>query len=78
MCLCLGPMKSGKTMLLRKLRGDEIDDATSVVQTNGINLFTMRSNDKQFELEIREVGGSMAPIWKHHLDRVFIFHEFSL
>ncbi|XP_058803132.1 ADP-ribosylation factor-like protein 16 [Phymastichus coffea] len=71
MCLCIGPMKSGKTLLLRKLRGDDIDDATSVVQTNGINLFMIRSNDKQFELEIREIGGSMAPIWKHHLDRVY-------
>ena len=63
-------MKSGKTLLLKNLRGDSIDDASSTVQSNGINLFNVRSKDGHFEIVIREIGGSMAPIWKHHLDRV--------
>ncbi|XP_001606840.1 ADP-ribosylation factor-like protein 16 [Nasonia vitripennis] len=71
MCLCLGPMKSGKTLLLKNLRGDSIDEANSTVQTNGINLFNVRNSDRHFELVIREIGGSMAPIWRHHLDRVY-------
>lgn len=73
MCLCVGPMKSGKTLLLKNLRGDSIDDANSTVQTNGINLFNVRNSDRHFELVIREIGGSMAPIWRHHLDRVIPF-----
>ncbi|XP_014218392.1 ADP-ribosylation factor-like protein 16 [Copidosoma floridanum] len=71
MCICLGPLKSGKTLLLRNLRGDLIDDAHYVVPTNGINLVTVKSADKHFDLVIREVGGSMVPIWKHHFDRVY-------
>lgn len=72
MCLCLGPLKSGKTMLLKNLRGDKIDEATITVRTNGVSLYTVRNAGKDFELVIREIGGSMAPIWHHHLDKVFL------
>ena len=70
MCICLGPIKSGKTLLLKNLRGDIIDDASNSVPTNGLNLFNVRNSDGRFEIEVREIGGSMAPIWKHHLDKV--------
>jgi ADP-ribosylation factor-like protein 1 len=73
MCICLGPLKSGKTLLLKNLSGEEIDEATSTVQTDGVNFFNIRNADGRFELEIREIGGSMTPIWKHHFDRVYLF-----
>ncbi|KAK0087323.1 hypothetical protein PV325_001263 [Microctonus aethiopoides] len=71
MCLCLGPAKSGKTLLMKKLQGDcDIDDAYQTVPTNGVNLYTIRSKDGHFDMVVREIGGSMAPIWKHYFDRV--------
>lgn len=73
MCLCLGPFRAGKTLLLRNLRGDEIDEATSTVKTDGLNLFDVRTKDKKFELSIKELGGSVAPIWTRFLDRVYTF-----
>lgn len=70
MCLCLGPSKSGKTFLMKYLQGDEVDDATHTVSTNGINLFTVKNNTGEFDMIIKEIGGSMAPIWKHYFDKV--------
>ncbi|CAK9813522.1 ADP-ribosylation factor-like protein 16 [Anthophora quadrimaculata] len=70
MCLCLGPIKSGKTFLMKRLQGDEIDDATHTVSTNGINLFTIKNNTGEFDIVIKEIGGSMAPIWKHYLNTI--------
>lgn len=70
MCLCLGPFKSGKTLLMKSLQGDEIDDATYTVATNGINLFTVKNGTGEFDMVIKEIGGSMAPIWKHYFDKV--------
>lgn len=70
MCLCLGPFKSGKTLLMKSLQGDEIDDATYTVPTNGINLFTVKNDTGEFDMVIKEIGGSMAPIWKHYFDKV--------
>lgn len=70
MCVCLGPLKSGKSLLLKNLCGDKIDDASSTVQTNGHKLYYVRNSDGHFDIEIREIGGSMIPIWRHYLDRV--------
>lgn len=71
MCLCLGPSKSGKTLLLKRLRGDEIEDATQTVPTNGVNLFVIKSRDGHFDTVIKEIGGNLAPMWKHYFDKVF-------
>lgn len=70
MCLCLGPLKSGKTLLMKSLQGDNIDDATHTVSTNGINLFTVKNGTGEFDMVIKEIGGNMAPIWKHYFDKV--------
>lgn len=72
MCLCLGPAKSGKTFLMKRLQGDGTDDATHTVSTNGINLFTVKNKAGEFDMVIKEIGGSMAPIWKHYFDKVYI------
>ncbi|XP_017891590.1 ADP-ribosylation factor-like protein 16 [Ceratina calcarata] len=70
MCLCLGPIKSGKTFLMKRLQGDVIDDAVNTVPTNGINHFTIKDSTGKFDTIVRDIGGSMAPIWKHYFDRV--------
>ncbi|XP_012275587.1 ADP-ribosylation factor-like protein 16 [Orussus abietinus] len=73
MCLCLGPAKSGKTLLMKRLHGDEIDETTNTVATNGTNLFAIKHEDETGrgrEIIVRELGGSMAPIWKHYFDGV--------
>lgn len=75
MCLCLGPVKSGKTFLMKRLQGDEIDNATHTVPTNGINLFTIKNTTGEFDMIIKEIGGSMAPIWKHYFKKVNFFSE---
>lgn len=75
MCLCLGPVKSGKTFLMKRLQGDEIDNATHTVSTNGINLFTIKNSTGEFDMIIKEIGGSMAPIWKHYFEKVNLFFE---
>lgn len=70
MCLCLGPAKSGKTFLMKRLQGDEIDDATQTVSTNGVNIFLVKNGAGEFDTIVKEIGGSMAPIWKHYFDKV--------
>ncbi|XP_076657401.1 ADP-ribosylation factor-like protein 16 [Halictus rubicundus] len=70
MCLCIGPAKSGKTFLMKRLQGDEMDDATQTVNTNGINLFTIKNSTGEFDIIVKEIGGGMAPIWKHYFDNI--------
>lgn len=65
-CLCLGPTGSGKSLLLRKLQDRHIvDNTTSTVPTVGTNLVTVPLLD-QIQVIIRELGGSMAPLWHHY------------
>ncbi|XP_059472616.1 ADP-ribosylation factor-like protein 16 [Neocloeon triangulifer] len=70
MCLCLGPQGSGKTLLLKRLQNQEIIDITSnPTPTVGINLAKIKLNDEPYtEITVREVGGSMAPIWKNYFN----------
>lgn len=71
MCLCLGPRKSGKTLLMKKLQADEdIDEASHTIPTNGLNLFTIKNENGHFNTIVKEIGGNMSPIWKHHFDKV--------
>ncbi|XP_063994249.1 ADP-ribosylation factor-like protein 16 [Diachasmimorpha longicaudata] len=70
MCLCIGPIKSGKTTLMKRLQDGELNEASQTVPTNGINLFTIRSADGHFDIVVKEVGGSMAPMWNNYFNRV--------
>ncbi|KZC11203.1 PREDICTED: ADP-ribosylation factor-like protein 16 [Dufourea novaeangliae] len=70
MCLCLGPAKSGKTFLMKRLQGDDVDDATHTVSTNGINLFIIKNCTGEFDMIVKEIGGNMALIWKHYFDKI--------
>lgn len=62
MILCLGPVGSGKTLLLKCLQNNEkIDNTTTAVPTMGTNIFTVKTEGKEYT--IRELGGNMAPLW---------------
>nr|CAD7572147.1 unnamed protein product [Timema californicum] len=68
MILCLGPVGSGKTLLLKNLQNLEtIDTTTSTVPTVGTNLTAIRL-ENQKEVTVRELGGSMAPIWRNYFN----------
>ena len=69
MCLCIGPSGSGKTLLLRKLQNvNLVDETSTAVPTVGTNLFTLYSGNNR--IEIREVGGAMAPLWHKYYKSV--------
>lgn len=55
---------------MKSLQGDEIDEATHTVPTNGINIYTVKNDTGEFDMAIKEIGGNMAPIWKHYFDKV--------
>ncbi|XP_063706995.1 ADP-ribosylation factor-like protein 16 [Culicoides brevitarsis] len=79
--LCLGPKGSGKTLLLNALQDpDSVNDTTHSISTIGTNIFTIKlpvketegkkkTNAKQY-VQIRELGGTMAPMWKNYYDDV--------
>lgn len=80
--LCLGPKGSGKTLLLNTLQDpDLVNDTSHSIQTIGTNIFTIKlpppanetkkssTNAKRY-VQIRELGGSIAPMWKNYYDGV--------
>ncbi|KAJ8963487.1 hypothetical protein NQ318_018970 [Aromia moschata] len=69
MIICLGPVGSGKSLLLKKLQNyDSIDSTTTAVPTMGTNIFNVKIEDRVYE--IRELGGAMAPLWSMYLNGV--------
>lgn len=82
--LCLGPKYSGKTHLLTKLTKLQLgENVTSphIVPTIGTNIFPIKLPAKQkiaskqqqksnVYVQVREVGGTMAPMWKNYLNDV--------
>ncbi|KAJ1529534.1 hypothetical protein ONE63_006307 [Megalurothrips usitatus] len=69
-CICLGPIGSGKTMLLKKLKGNEDIDITSTsVPTVGTNITTLQLPNEK-EIVVREVGGAMAPLWNQYYQNI--------
>ncbi|XP_072044629.1 ADP-ribosylation factor-like protein 16 [Amphiura filiformis] len=69
MCLLLGPNGVGKTLLLKRLQNyasknsfTEMEDVPATIPTVGTNLANININ-KRKELTVRELGGTMAPIW---------------
>lgn len=72
--LCLGPKGSGKTTLLKKLQDAEgIDNTYSPVPTIGTNIYDinyLNKHGKKQTVQVREVGGEMAPLWSNYLDGV--------
>ncbi|XP_055523744.1 ADP-ribosylation factor-like protein 16 [Wyeomyia smithii] len=83
--LCLGPISAGKTLLLTCLQNqDSVTFTSHSVPSVGTNLFTIRipptvidekdinakpSPRKQDVVQVREVGGCLAPIWRDYLDK---------
>lgn len=84
--LCLGPKNAGKTHLLSSLQHPGSVNSTShSVPTVGTNIFSIRLPDKKAEtvktggvkksavrrtVSVREVGGTMAPMWPNYLGDV--------
>lgn len=79
--LCLGPKYSGKTHLLTKLtKSGENATSPHIVPTIGTNIFSIKLPAKQkttttkpkpsVYVQVREVGGTMAPMWKNYLTDV--------
>ena len=73
--LVLGAEGTGKTLLLKRIQSvaesgiDDCGDFESVpstVSTIGTNIATVMVNKRK--LNLREVGGAMAPIWKNYYD----------
>nr|CAI5839315.1 unnamed protein product [Callosobruchus analis] len=55
--------------MLKKLQNDDsIDDTTTAVPTMGVNLFSVKVNQKEYQ--IRELGGTMAPLWPKYYEGV--------
>lgn len=80
--LCLGPKGSGKTLLLTTLQDpDYVNETTHSIPTVGTNIFTIKLPVKEGEsskknqnvkkyVQVRELGGTMAPMWKNYYDGV--------
>ncbi|KAL7648110.1 UNVERIFIED_CONTAM: hypothetical protein RMT77_000011 [Armadillidium vulgare] len=62
MHLCIGPEGSGKTLLLKQIISQEKLVDTKTIPTVGVNLYKICQPEKK-PIYIRELGGSMAPIW---------------
>ncbi|KAJ6600716.1 ADP-ribosylation factor-like protein 16 [Pseudolycoriella hygida] len=80
--LCLGPKYAGKTHLLTKLTRSQLgENVTSphIVPTIGTNIFSIKLPARQkttskqksnVYVQVREVGGTMAPMWKNYFGDV--------
>ncbi|XP_057670766.1 ADP-ribosylation factor-like protein 16 isoform X1 [Diorhabda carinulata] len=69
MIICLGPVGSGKTLLLKSLKNSSnVDSTTTAVPTNGTDIINIKIEDTSYQ--IRELGGSMAPIWPKYFTNV--------
>ncbi|XP_057670767.1 ADP-ribosylation factor-like protein 16 isoform X2 [Diorhabda carinulata] len=69
MIICLGPVGSGKTLLLKSLKNSSnVDSTTTAVPTNGTDIINIKIEDTSYQ--IRELGGSMAPIWPKYFTNI--------
>ena len=69
MILIVGPIGSGKTLLLKRLQNRNLKiesycDIPSTVSTVGTNIVFIKSNTKT--IVAQEVGGSMTDIWNQY------------
>ncbi|XP_064595583.1 ADP-ribosylation factor-like protein 16 [Liolophura sinensis] len=71
MCLLIGPTGVGKTLLLKRLSSigkgafENLGQIPSTIATVGSNLVTVNIH-KKHDITIRELGGSMGPIWQNY------------
>ena len=70
MIICIGPKGAGKTLLLRKLQltdhyNNPYDPIFGTIPTMGVNITYVKTG-KNKNVQINELGGSMAPIWPMH------------
>ncbi|GLV61221.1 uncharacterized protein CBL_21050, partial [Carabus blaptoides fortunei] len=53
-----------KTLLLKRLQNETVDDKSSSIPTVGTNIYHIQSNNV-FK-EVREIGGTIAPLWSKY------------
>ncbi|KAK8754105.1 hypothetical protein OTU49_010671 [Cherax quadricarinatus] len=71
MLLCVGPEGTGKTLLLRRLANlTKPDISLTTVPTVGLNIATIQQEPEMPPINIRELGGSMSPIWPSYYNGV--------
>ncbi|PAA89600.1 hypothetical protein BOX15_Mlig002272g1 [Macrostomum lignano] len=70
MALLIGPSSVGKSLLLKRLTTDEKDkDLVATVPSIGTSLVKVQVSRKK-SVTIRELGGSMAPVWPDYYSDV--------
>lgn len=76
MVICIGARGAGKTVLLKALCDQENFSLDKfVLPTVGVNIFryplpkSVGKGRKQASLDIRELGGELAPIWQSYLSK---------
>lgn len=58
-------------MLLKKLQSEgNVDNTSTSVPTVGTNMYTIKHNG--YIMKVREIGGSMAPLWQKYFGGVSI------
>ena len=70
MVICVGGRGAGKTLLLSLLRDRSFNPDSALVSTVGVNIFRLEIsvNKKKKEiLDIRELGGQLAPVWGDYI-----------
>lgn len=73
--ICIGRKGAGKTHLLSCLREQgSINETSHSVPSVGTNIFRIKnpkdSKNKKPFVEVREIGGTMAPIWNRYYENV--------
>jgi len=72
MVVCVGGPGSGKTLLLKLLVDKNFNKDNVIVPTVGVNLYTKEfklKNKKKISVQIRELGGELAPLWTDYLNQ---------
>ena len=69
MVLCIGSKGAGKTLLLSLLEDKTFNPDTCLVPTVGVNIFTVTTEvgKKKTEIQVRELGGELCPLWSDYL-----------
>ncbi|ESO94628.1 hypothetical protein LOTGIDRAFT_227376 [Lottia gigantea] len=75
MVLLVGPTSSGKTLMLKRLQChnftvkggiENLDNVPSTIPTVGTNMVNVVTGRRTAEITVRELGGTMAPIWQKY------------
>jgi len=73
MVICIGPKGCGKTNLFESLtEGENYEFEKETLPTVGVNIFSIqvpKSVCKQKKIDVREIGGGLAPVWSEAVSK---------